>query len=181
MGGAIGGFNNQNALLSTLLTQQQLMQGLQNNLMGALLQQGIMPQLPGQQLNLFGALQSPNFMSLQQSGLLGRPPMGQNLNQMMGFSPNGLPCSPNPIFPPNSQLPVIGSANSNPGFMGNGSTQVGQSLNSSTNLDTQTASQKLQEPIIPGPLQNNKSNGRQWPQVAIIYIILPLLRVLILL
>lgn len=161
----MGGFNNQNALLNTLLNQQQLMQGLQNNFMGALLQQGIMPQLHGQQLNLLGALQSPNFMSLQQSGLLGRPPMGQNPNQMMGFSPNGLSCSPNPIFPPNSQLPVMGSANSNPGFLGNGGTRVGQSLSSSTGLETQTPNQKLQEPILPGPVQNNKSNGRQWSQM----------------
>ncbi|KAH0465272.1 hypothetical protein IEQ34_005375 [Dendrobium chrysotoxum] len=162
---AMGGFNNQNALLGTLLAQQHLMQGLQNNFMGALLQQGIMPQLHGQQLNFLGALQSPNFMSLQQGGLLGRPPMGQNMNQMMGFSPNGLLCSQNPIFPTNSRLPLISSGNSNPGFLGNDNTQVGQSLSSSTGLETQISNQKLQEPILPSPLHDNKSNERKWPQL----------------
>ncbi|PKU61753.1 hypothetical protein MA16_Dca022556 [Dendrobium catenatum] len=161
---AMRGFNNQNAVLGTLLAQHQLMQGLQNNFMGALLQQGIMPQFNGQQLNLLGALQSPNFMSLQQAGLLGRPPMGQNMNQMMGFSPNGLLCSQNPIFPPNSRLPLINSGNSNPGFLGNDNTHVGQSLSSSTGLETQIANQTLQKPILPSPLQDNKSNERQWPQ-----------------
>ncbi|KAI0519425.1 hypothetical protein KFK09_006872 [Dendrobium nobile] len=162
---AMRGFNNQNAVLGTLLAQHQLMQGLQNNFMGALLQQGIMPQFNGQQLNLLGALQSPNFMSLQQAGLLGRPPMGQNMNQMMGFSPNGLLCSQNPIFPPNSRLPLINSGNSNPGFLGNDNTHVGQSLSSSTGLETQIANQTLQDPILPSPLQDNKSNERQWPQL----------------
>ncbi|KAH0465270.1 hypothetical protein IEQ34_005373 [Dendrobium chrysotoxum] len=168
---AMGGFNNQNALLSTLIALQHLMHGLQNNFMCALLQQGIMHQLLWQQLNFLGALQSPNYMSSQQCGLLGRLPMGQNMNQMMGFSPNGLPCSQNPIFPPNSRLPLISSGNSNPGFLGIDNTHVGQSLSSSTGLETQIASQKLQEPILPSQLQDNKSNERQWPQVVIICII----------
>ncbi|KAK8964651.1 hypothetical protein KSP40_PGU018161 [Platanthera guangdongensis] len=166
----MGGFHNSNALLSSLLAQQQLIQGLQNNIIAALSQQGVMPQFHGQQqLNMLAGLQNPNLTPLPRGGLLGRPPLNHNPNQMTGFLPNGLLCSQNPNFVPNSQLPVMSAGIPSPAFLSNGNPQVRPSISKSLGLETQITSQNLQRPILPCSMLTNPSSGRQWPQVSFIH------------
>ncbi|KAK8916978.1 hypothetical protein KSP39_PZI022721 [Platanthera zijinensis] len=162
----MGGFHNSNALLGSLLAQQQLIQGLQNNIIAALSQQGVMPQFHGQQqLNMLAGLQNPNLTPLPRGGLLGRPPLNHNPNQMTGFLPNRLLCSQNPNFVPNSQLPVMSAGIPSPAFLSNGNPQVRPSISKSLGLETQIASQNLQRPILPCSMLTNPSSVRQWPQM----------------
>ncbi|KAG0490417.1 hypothetical protein HPP92_007280 [Vanilla planifolia] len=157
----MGNFPNPNALLGSLFTQQHLMQGLQNSITGALSHQQqyqcnpqFMPQFQAQQLNWLGGFQNSNFLNLQQSGLLGGPNLGQNLNQLVGLSSNGLLYSQN-------HPSMMGSSNLQPGFFSNNNPEAAQNKNNLKGLEGQPNSLKLTEPSLP----STYSRGRKRSQL----------------